>query len=56
MPETGVYSAIHDGHREAHEVILRKDDIFPSCATCGDKVRFESVTKTKPGDDPEEMS
>ena len=32
VPETGVYSAIHDSHRPVHEVILRKDDIFLRCA------------------------
>jgi hypothetical protein len=46
VPETGVYSAIHDAHRPVHEVVLRKDDIFPMCAKCGEAVRFKLVVES----------
>jgi hypothetical protein len=49
VPETGVYSAIHDAHRPVHEVVLRKDDIFPMCAKCGEAVRFELVVENRLG-------
>jgi hypothetical protein len=49
VPETGVYSAIHDAHRPVHEVVLRKDDIFPLCAKCGNAVRFELVVENRLG-------
>jgi hypothetical protein len=49
VPETGVYSAIHDTHRPVHEVILRKDDIFPLCAQCGEAVRFKLVVENRVG-------
>jgi hypothetical protein len=49
VPETGVYSAIHDSHRPVHEVVLRKDDIFPVCAKCGEAVRFELVVENRLG-------
>jgi hypothetical protein len=44
VPETGVYVAVHDAHRPTHEVILRKGDVFPNCAQCGNAVRFEAAT------------
>jgi len=45
VPETSIYSVIHAGHRATHEVTLRKGEVFPPCARCTDKVRFE-VTGT----------
>jgi hypothetical protein len=44
VPETGVYVAVHNAHRPTHEVILRKGDVFPNCAQCGEAVRFEAGT------------
>jgi hypothetical protein len=44
VPDTGVYSAVHDGHRVTHQVTLRKGEIFPLCTRCADRVRFELVT------------
>jgi hypothetical protein len=49
VPETGVYSAVHDAHRPVHEVVLRKDDIFPMCGKCGEAVRFELVVENRLG-------
>jgi hypothetical protein len=49
VPETGVYSAIHEAHRPVHEVVLRKDDIFPMCGKCGEAVRFELVVENPLG-------
>jgi hypothetical protein len=49
VPETGVYSAIHDAHRPVHEVVLRKDDIFPMCVKCGEEVRFKLVVESRFG-------
>lgn len=48
VPETGVYLTLHEAHRPVHEVVLRKEDVFPACAQCGHAVRFELVTRTKP--------
>lgn len=44
VPDTGVYAAIHDGHRLTHQVTLRKGEFFPLCSRCTDRVRFELVT------------
>ena len=43
MTETGVYRAIHSGHRLTHEVTVRKQTIFPKCRKCAFDVRFELV-------------
>ena len=44
VKESGIYEAIHEGaHREAHEVVMVKADLFPACDTCADKVRFRLV-------------
>ena len=43
VPTTGIYRVLHQAHREAHEVVLRMLDTFPSCQHCGADVRFELV-------------
>ena len=43
IPESGVYKVIHQQHRLPHEVTLLKDETFPRCAKCGDRVVFELV-------------
>jgi len=44
VKESGIYEAIHEGaHREPHEVVMVKADLFPACDTCADKVRFRLV-------------
>lgn len=41
VPQSGVYEMIHRGqHREAHEVILIKGNLFPRCEGCGEALRF----------------
>jgi hypothetical protein len=42
--ESGIYEVIHDqSHRTAHEVVMITKDLFPSCDTCLDRVRFRLV-------------
>jgi hypothetical protein len=42
--KSGIYEAIHeDAHRQSHEVVLIEDDLFPSCDTCSERVRFRLV-------------
>ncbi|HEX4603502.1 MAG TPA: hypothetical protein VH724_05865 [Candidatus Angelobacter sp.] len=42
--ESGIYEAIHEGsHREPHEVVMVKADLFPACDTCAEKVRFKLI-------------
>lgn len=33
-PESGIYRAIHRGHRRDHNVILLRGDEFPQCRFC----------------------
>lgn len=42
--ESGIYEVIHDqSHRTAHEVVMIAKDLFPTCDTCFDRVRFRLV-------------
>ena len=42
--ETGIYEIIHAGaHRQAHEVVMHKGDLFPECDTCRREVRFRLI-------------
>ena len=42
--QTGIYEVTHDrDHREAHDVVMLADDVFPSCETCDQRVRFRLV-------------
>lgn len=43
IPHTGIYRVIHAEHRLPHEVILFKEEKFPRCSKCQDRVRFELV-------------
>jgi hypothetical protein len=44
VPETGIYEVIHDrGHRESHEVVMHRADLFPPCDQCEMRVRFKLV-------------
>ncbi len=39
---SGVYRAVHKGgHREDHDVIVLRGEVFPHCRSCRDTVRFE---------------
>ena len=37
---TGIYTANHDGHRDAHEVFAAEGEKFPNCRVCGERVSF----------------
>lgn len=44
VPETGIYEVVHDrGHRESHEAVMHRDDLFPVCDQCDMRVRFKLV-------------
>ncbi|MGC2697838.1 MAG: hypothetical protein WA738_18780 [Candidatus Angelobacter sp.] len=44
VPETGIYEVVHDrGHREAHEAVMHRGDLFPPCDQCDVRVRFKLV-------------
>jgi hypothetical protein len=47
VPRTAVYTVRHTSHRQAHDAVLRKDELFPECARCGNKVRFEVDERRK---------
>jgi hypothetical protein len=40
---TGVYEALHFGHRPPHEIFLWQHEIFPRCRQCGGNVIFKLV-------------
>lgn len=39
-PAAGIYEVVHAGHRVPHVAILLDGEIFPSCRTCKEAVRF----------------
>jgi hypothetical protein len=42
--ESGIYEVIHDKcHRQAHEAVMYRDDLFPACDQCELKVRFKLI-------------
>ena len=41
VPVSGMYQAIHLGHRGPHNVIAVKGESFPACRTCLGHVHFE---------------
>jgi hypothetical protein len=48
----GIYRVVHAGHRDCHEVVLKRGDEFPLCQRCADRVRFELLLQAeeqKPG-------
>lgn len=40
VPVSGIYRVVHNSHRPEHEATLIEDETFPSCAMCGEEVRF----------------
>lgn len=44
-PHTGVYDALHFGHRPPHEIFLWQHEIFP-CRQCGSNVIFKLARGT----------
>lgn len=47
IPKAGIYRAVHENHREPHEVIFKKEKLFPACKRCEDRVRFELVSSVE---------
>jgi hypothetical protein len=48
----GIYRVVHAGHRNSHEVVLKRGDEFPACQQCAGDVRFELLLpaeEPKPG-------
>jgi hypothetical protein len=43
VEKPGIYMVIHKGHREPHETSFRLNEIFPTCKSCRDAVRFELI-------------
>jgi hypothetical protein len=43
VPEQGIFWVHHFQHRLAHPVEIA-GEAFPSCRTCGERVRFEKAT------------
>ncbi len=42
--QSGIYEVVHHReHRPAHEVVMLAEDVFPTCDTCGEQVRFRLV-------------
>ena len=39
-PESGLYRAVHSGHRKQHTVVVIRGDEFPPCRFCKDTAAF----------------
>jgi hypothetical protein len=40
VPVSGIYTVMHEDHREPHQSIALRGEEFPSCRICKDNVRF----------------
>ena len=40
VPISGIYTAVHELHRQEHDVIAIRGEEFPPCRVCKDDVRF----------------
>ncbi len=40
VPESGVYTVVHDSHRQKHFATIFKGMRFPFCGHCKERVRF----------------
>ena len=40
VPTSGIYTAVHELHRQDHEVVAIQGEEFPRCRKCKDDVRF----------------
>jgi hypothetical protein len=40
VPTSGIYTAVHQQHRAAHEVVAVQGEEFPVCRQCRTAVRF----------------
>lgn len=53
---SGVYWVHHYAHRVSHPARLKEGDLFPTCHTCGERVRFELASPdTEPKAQPIEV-
>ncbi len=43
MPTSGIYTAVHQQHREPHELVAIQGEEFPLCRLCKTEVRFHVV-------------
>ncbi|HSE49739.1 MAG TPA: hypothetical protein VLA96_11070 [Terriglobales bacterium] len=48
VPQSGIYEAIHRGHRESHPVTAAGGGVFPECNICNGEVRFRFVRPASP--------
>ncbi len=40
-PVSGIYRVSHgESHRQPHDLLLKKGEVFPPCRHCGDQARF----------------
>ena len=46
VPHSGLYEICHDDENRAI-VVFRKDEIFPVCRQCGDRVRYKLLHAAK---------
>lgn len=44
-PNSGIYRAIHNGHRKSHGVIVIRGELFPTCRFCKDAAVFVIVER-----------
>ncbi len=47
VPISGIYTVIHLEHREPHEAVAVRGDLFPACRICKIQVRFH-ITQIVP--------
>ena len=48
VPESGVYTVVHEKHRQKHSATIFKGEHFPQCAHCGKNVRFVLLRRSTP--------
>lgn len=41
VPISGIYTAVHQDHREPHDVVAIRGEEFPTCRLCKAEVRFQ---------------
>jgi hypothetical protein len=41
VPVSGIYTVIHQAHRDPHEALAIRGEEFPFCRICRDEVQFQ---------------